>query len=66
MALSIDELEAQSVDYLPAREVMTRCGGRSRSSRTTVNYQDNSVNQSQSGISLLSPQVGISALNFNG
>ena len=61
MALSIAELELQSVDYLPAREVMGKCG-RKRHSSTTLNYQDNSVSQSQSGIGNV--QVGVSALNF--
>ena len=68
MALSTAELELQAVEYLPAREVMSGCGRR-RHRGGDVNYQDNDgVDQDQSGISLLSPQigVGVSAFNSNG
>ena len=73
MALSIDELELQAVDYLPAREVMSGVRRRKHccDGDTTIQYQDNDgVEQNYDGgdgsINLVSGNqvgVGVSALN---
>ena len=60
MAISTAELELQDAEFLPAREVMSKCG-RSRKHHegdTTVVY-DNDGNTVQYGL------VNISALNGN-
>jgi hypothetical protein len=59
MAITTAELELQEAEFLPAREVMSKCG-RSRKSHgdTTVVY-DNDGNTVQYGL------INISALNGN-
>jgi hypothetical protein len=60
MAISTAELELQDAEFLPAREVMSSCGRKSRKSHgdTTVVY-DNDGNTYQSGL------LNISLLNGN-
>jgi hypothetical protein len=60
MAISTSELELQDAEFLPAREVMSTCGRKSRKPHgdTTVVY-DNDGNTVQYGL------LNISALNGN-
>ena len=58
MAISTMELELQDAEFLPTREVMSRCG-RSRSHGSTTIVEDNNGNTFQSGL------INVSALNGN-
>jgi hypothetical protein len=58
MALSIQELELQTAEFLPAREVMTGCGCRGG---VTINDNDGNHNGNAAQFGLLN----INALNGN-
>jgi len=73
MGLSIEELELETVEYLPAREVMSKCGRSSKRSHCwSCGGDDNDgVDQDYNGgygsINILSGnQVGLNVLNLNG
>jgi hypothetical protein len=63
MALSIKDLELQTAEFLPAREVMTGCGGggKRRGGGVTINDNDGNFNGNTSQHGL----INVSALNGN-
>ena len=69
MSLSIDELDRQTIEYLPPREVMSKCG-RSKRSSCCGGDDNDGVDQDYDGghgsINILSGnQVGVNVLNLN-
>ena len=60
MSISTAELELQEAEFLPAREVMSRCGRSSHKSHgSTTVVNDNDGNTFQYGL------INVSALNGN-
>jgi hypothetical protein len=59
MAISTAELELQDAEFLPAREVMSSCGRKSRKCQGGTTVYDNDGNTYQNGL------INVSALNGN-